>query len=169
MPPKKPSAQSILFAEDSHAKMSLKPTETELALQVFEPVFGKSSTESFASYDPNSQSLKTLEASLMGVVSKRFLGILPSSGTMRNGQLYARPRLEPYIREREFSLLPTPTARDGMVVGSFSLKVRAKVGKEKGSTAMLPEVLAAEFMWSHHPEFAEWMMGFPLTWTDLKR
>lgn len=45
-----------------------------------------------------------------------FSEIWPRSGSMRNGQVYSRPTLEPRIAERESSSspgLPTPTARDG--------------------------------------------------------
>jgi hypothetical protein len=29
----------------------------------------------------------------------------------------------------------------------------------------LPEAIAAEFGYCLHPEFSEWLMGFPLGWT----
>lgn len=167
MSEKKTSSQLILFAEDSPAK-TLAPLGKLLESTAVAPGFGGISTESFASFGPDWLSLKMSERYLAEVSAKSWEA-LPPSGMMRNGQLFRRAYWEPLTREREYSLWPTPTARDGMVVRNFSLACRTKVGTHRRQLARLPEVIAAEFSWSHHPELAEWMMGFPLQYTDLKR
>src|SRR5215831_1956305 len=73
------------------------------------PVFGASSLASFAFYDRGSCSLKTSQLSLLVDLSGSSV-TLPSSGTMRNGRLFARPTSEHPINENGSSYLPTPCA-----------------------------------------------------------
>ncbi len=69
---------------------------------------GRSSHESFASYDPASSSWRTCQACLFeewATYSETF----PPSGTMQNGKLYRRQPLERRTSDGESGLLPTPT------------------------------------------------------------
>ena len=78
-------------------------------------VFGGKCTESLASYDHESQSWKTSQISLPWGCPK-FSDRFPKSGMMRNGQLFRQedPRdSELRTSEKEFSLLPTPSAQQG--------------------------------------------------------
>ena len=51
-----------------------------------------------------------------------FSATLPTSGTMRNGQLFERQTLVRPTGENECSLLPTPAARDWKGTGPSELK-----------------------------------------------
>ena len=44
--------------------------------------------------------------------SKKFLKTLPKMGMMQDGKLYELVMLEPHTKEQDYSLLPTPLARD---------------------------------------------------------
>lgn len=76
-----------------------------------DPVFGGSTREPFAIYDPDTCSWRTCQLCLVeGYVA--FSGTWPRSGTMRSGIAYPLPTLARRISEIESGLLPTPTARD---------------------------------------------------------
>lgn len=84
---------------------------------------------------------------------------LPDSGSMRNGQLFARPKWGPGIGESECPFVPTPTATDykgGMVDPSRVSQFRHWVTTLTG----LPYP---------HPSAVEGLMGFPIGWTELTR
>ena len=66
----------------------------------------------------------------------------------------------PRTDETEFGLLPTPRTQ-------MTRKVELREG---GHRSNLEEVIA-EWFGDHgnlNPEFVEWLMGYPLGWTDLK-
>lgn len=65
----------------------------------------------FAYFDQDTQSLKTLEDTLISDLTP-FSGILPQSGMMRNGVLFERPKPVQHIKELGYLSLPTPLASD---------------------------------------------------------
>ena len=73
------------------------------------PASGPSSPESLASWDPSSLSWRTSQLSLLEG-STPFSARWPTSGTTRNGALYARPTWAPRIDANGSSLWPTPDA-----------------------------------------------------------
>ena len=65
--------------------------------------------------------------------------------------------LEKTIKGTEFGLLlPTPTCHN------------AKEGNYPAEKNRRTPLLATHVGGKIHPEFTEWMMGWPLGWTDLK-
>ena len=117
-------------------------------------------TELLARYDRKSSSWRTLQLSLFGGC-ERYLGGLPRSGMMRNGQLYPLPNLEHPILGTGCSLLPTPC-----VSGHYSNK-----SLSDGATLRLSLHGLARERKSHtgklmrlRPSYVEWMMGFPGGW-----
>lgn len=66
---------------------------------------------SFAKWDPASSTWKTAQCSLLED-SDEFSETWPRSGSMRSGECYQRPELEPHTSARESGLLPTPVAVD---------------------------------------------------------
>jgi len=73
--------------------------------------FGRSSLESWAKYDPDTCSLRTLQPSLFGA-STESSPTLPRSGTMRNGVVSARPKSALRRNGNGFSSWPTQQAHD---------------------------------------------------------
>ena len=65
----------------------------------------------FAIYDPDTQSLRMFEDTLISDLTP-FSATLPQSGMMRNGVLFELPKSERHTKEQDFTLLPTPVARD---------------------------------------------------------
>jgi hypothetical protein len=60
--------------------------------------------------------------------------------------------------EQAINLLPTPTARDYKDTGNL---------ENVPENSLLPRVLGKSHGFKLQPAFAEWMMGYPIGWTDL--
>lgn len=135
--------------------------------------YGPNLPASFAWYDPDTSSWRTFQGSFLSTEEQpwpKFSETWPRAGTMRNGTAYQRQPLVPRIDATAYSLWPTPQASDAMRVRlRVESLTRTYDRKRKGihGAAILPEVLAAEFATSQTGEFTEWLMGFPIGWTDL--
>ena len=110
---------------------------------------------SFAKYDQNTHSLRTHQCSLFED-STEYCATLPKWGSMRTGECWELPMLELNIKETEFGLWPTPTTPSGggNCGGSGAYKNAIKNGTH------IPH--------SINPNLYEWLMGWPIGWTDLK-
>ena len=95
---------------------------------------------------------------------------LPNWGIVANGELYeaAAPSELP-IEERVGFVLPTPSANDAKNNPSTPSQwdrhdsLSVEVAKIEGNTK---ETIGSDARL--HPHFVEWMMGFPIGWTDLE-
>jgi len=90
----------------------------------------------------------------------------PKLGMMRNGIVTERPGLTPLTKESGSSLLPTVTANTAK---NTSLGINWNMREKKCH-------LDGVFMNQHglktgerlQPAFLEWMMGFPIGWTEVQ-
>ena len=143
------------YLEDFHAK-TLAQQEEEKEFQGSEAVCGNTWLESLEKPSQLSLSLKTPLCSVLED-SVQFSTILPHWGTMLNGVCYHQAPLALITKEQECgSLLPTPTCHN------------AKEGAYPAEYTRKTPTLATHVGGKIHPEFTEWMMGWPLGWTDLK-
>ena len=151
---------------------------------------GRKCTESFAKYDPATHSWKTAQCSLHGDLEP-FLETWPKLGIMLHGSCLELPTWVLPTREKEYGslqLIPTPTCR-GLDGGAHS---RIKLKKlnffptpishnAKELTACPSNInrktpgLGTLAAWGVlgtpgrlNPDWVEWLMGWPLGWTDLK-
>ena len=123
---------------------------------------GKKWHASFARYDPDSCSWKTAQCSLLGD-SEEFLETWPQWGLMRDGECWEQTPLDLLITEPEFGWLPTPVVSDSSGAG--------RDGPRKGthSISNWKDYLSKHYRMAYPPVNAtEYMMGWPLGWTDLK-
>lgn len=126
------------------------------------PAFGRTSPDSYASYDPATSSLRTHRTLHRRGSTESFV-TLPHAGMMQNGTVYQRPLLERHISARGHGLLPTPVATDWRDRGArldYSKRYR---GRNGGKT--LAQVGGGPSNASHR----EWLMGFPIGWTQTGR
>ena len=145
----------MLYLEDFHAKTSAQQ-DKEQVLEEAEAVCGSTWLESLEKSSQLTLSLKTPLCSALED-SVKFSTILPHWGTMLNGACYHQAPLALITREQECgSLLPTPTCHN------------AKEGAYPAEYTRKTPTLATHVGGKIHPEFTEWMMGWPLGWTDLK-
>ena len=85
---------------------------------------------------------------------------LPKSGTMLRGECYQHQTVVPIINEKECGFWPTPQAGDS----------RATINKKTQQQKMLAHAVQKEVGdgGKLNPTWVEWLMAFPLGWTDLK-
>jgi len=123
------------------------------------PQCGNTWQGSLARLDPNTSLWKTAQSSLLEDL-ELSLQTFPKWGLMQNGALYQLPTLVQTISERGFGLgqYVTPTTRDYKGMSGSGFRVR------HGTNHNLADCLGGV----PNPMFSEWLMGFPLGWTDLK-
>jgi hypothetical protein len=182
-----------LYREVFHAKTSAQQ-EKEQGSTESEAECGEKWHASFARYDPDTSLWRTAQCSLLGD-SEKFLETWPQWGLMRNGECWEQRTLEQTIRGTESGFLeqtwPTPRCQ-------MTRPVKIRLDIEKGHKGNLEEVvalrekfttptahnsketnapsemnrntptLAAQAGGKLNPTWVEWLMGWPLGWTDLK-
>jgi hypothetical protein len=144
-----------------------------------DPECGHTWPESLARYDPNTSTWRTVRSSLLEDCTE-FSGTWPRWGLMLNGVSYQRQPLVPRIKETESGFWPTPTTQ-GLNGGSNSRKAsqsrkmwptptahNAKETNAPSESQRNTPTLAAQVGGSLNPMWVEWLMGWPLGWTELK-
>jgi hypothetical protein len=155
---------------------------------------GLSLPESLANYDRATSSWKTSQRSLFEEWAE-FSATWPQSGMMLNGTCYRRPPLVHGISDAGFSLLPlnliptpvrydatpggpnnhykglgnlakhgtipTPTCSDAKTHGSDTVRFQSLDVFVRERTS------ATEAGGQLNPTWVEWLMGFPIGWTEL--
>ena len=116
--------------------------------------YGLSSPESLTTYDPVTCSWRTSQVSLLEEWAE-FSEIWPMSGTTRNGTAYRLRPLAPYTYELESGFWPTPVSDD--------TGVRTKPYSQGGTP--LSYIVRGPL----NPNWIEWLMGFPIGWSELQR
>lgn len=187
------SAQSTgqLFPEwtcsavGSPAKISALP-ESEPGLTGNGAASGVNTSEPFAHFDPATSSWKTYQVCLLTHTWDVFSETWPRAGTMRNGIVYQQQPLAPLTGEIAFGssdmkggvalptspslqarveksetthFFPTPTLSDSKNNGNPSRMTR---GGSWGGCE-LNTVIGGPL----NPAWVEWLMGYPVGWTDL--
>ena len=115
---------------------------------------------SLARFDPDSHFWRTSQPSLLGDSGECSV-TWPRSGMTAGGQCWELPMLGRRIRETGAGLWRTPSA---MVT-----EPKSTVVKLTGRKPTDPQVgLADQVGGSLNPTWVEWLMGWPIGWTDLK-
>ena len=162
-----------LYREDFLAKICQSQIKKETDLMESAAECGEKWHGSLAKYDPDLSLWKTPQCSLIED-SIECLETFPKWGLMRNGELWEQTSLAHPIDEKEFGYLPTPTASDQFNGNTKGIEYRNKriirtsqtTGTEFG--AKLTDFYRLINGVNLHPDFAEWMMGWPQGWTDLR-
>jgi len=151
-------ALSMSSVVDFHVKTL---AQQEKAQELMESVqeCGEKWRASFAKYDPDMSLWRTHQCSLLGDLEP-FLETWPQWGLMRDGECWEQLTLERTIRGTESGLSeskwPTPTANNSKETNAPSEKHRNT------------PTLAAQAGGKLNPLWTEWLMGWPIGWTDLK-
>jgi hypothetical protein len=176
---------------------TLVPQEKAQELMENDQECGEKWLASFVKYDLDTSSWRTHQCSLLGDLDE-FLETWPQWGLMRNGECWEQRTLEQTIRGTESGLSPngvdsfhtpnttgldggsnsrkalrkkmekwpTPVTRDYKDTGTKESMTRALNKRESPGLALL---VGAETGGKLNPTWVEWLMGWPLGWTDLKR
>ena len=148
----------IFSAADSPARTLVAP-EGERESVVPKVVCGDIWRELPMRYDHATSSLKT-HLTLFPEDLDKSSAIFPRWGMMSDGVLWERKQPTFHISGNESGLLPTPKASmDGTSPKTLAMVLRGDAEKS------LPRVLKMIGL-TLQPSFAEWMMGWPIGWTD---
>ena len=136
---------------------------------------GQRWSELLAKYDPVSFLWKTCQLSLLEDL-ELSLETWPKWGMTRNGVAYQRQKLEPITKESAFGFyVPTPTASDVNMWPTPSANEDAAGTPNGNMQRMLgncKEIRGeTKEEWekgSLSADWTEWLMGFPVGWSDLK-
>jgi DNA (cytosine-5)-methyltransferase 1 len=175
------------YLEDFRARTLAQPERGGELLEAEVPC-GNTWRELLGKYNPDTLLWKTAQCSLLEDL-EQSLEIWPRWGSMRNGECFQQPMLAQITNEIEFGLsekvpnnldffhTPCTTGLDG---GSNSRKALKK-RMEKMPTPLSSDYKGVQRMRDNHqndlaavvggpvnPTFSEWLMGWPLEWTDLK-
>jgi hypothetical protein len=159
-----------LYLAAFHAKTSQQP-EKALALMENDQECGSTWRGWLAKYDPDTSLWRTAQCSLLEDLNAS-LETLPRSGMTRSGLLWELPMLEQTIKGTGFGLSlemwPTPVKSD------YAGRRPSKGWKGDSD---LPSVVWTRTGGAENPQMSpasinatwtEWLMGWPLGWTDLK-
>lgn len=145
---------SMLSAEDSHARTLALPEKAQ-ASTASAAGCGGSSHESLATLDRATYSWRTRQLSLIGGGAE-LLETLPRWGMTRDGELSELATLVRRITGIESGLWPTPTSHN------------AKECNAPSESNRNTPTLAAQVGGTLNPPWVEWLMGWPIGWTDLE-
>jgi hypothetical protein len=152
-------------AEDFPARTSLK-LDTKSEFMGTALVFGLKCTESFVRLDPELWLWRTWQRCLNGEWSE-FLGTWPEMGLMRNGVCYPLVNLVRHTHAPECSSWPTPLATDWKETGNVE---RMAKHWTHGEHQQRPQHrFAYEYGKAAPVALQEWLMGYPIGWTDLEQ
>jgi hypothetical protein len=183
------------YLEGFRAKTS-QVQEKEPALTGSEAECGDTWQESLAKYDPSSRSWKTAHCLFQEDLPESSV-ILPKWGMMQNGECWERTMSLPPTKGTGSGSWPTPTVDDSTNVtrksGAYQSLTRKVMenawptptrGKLSGGTGGMQQIeakyLAGEITSEErkamragnggtlNPNWVEWLMGWPIGWTDLK-
>ena len=178
------AAAWILSVRDSHVSHFQSP-ENVLGKMTKE-IYGQKPSESFAKWDRNSAFWRMSQGFLDHMdISDKYLEIWPRAGSMRNGIAYLRQPAAPLTKGIDCGFWPTPKTRDWKAAGGnrhsmdlpTMVRWRSPTATEGIGGSQDPKKRKA----GHHtirlrdqvggplnPEWVEWLIGWPIGWTDLK-
>ena len=160
----------MLYRAGFHAKTFRRP-EKEKELKANEVECGHTWRGWLAKYSPDLCLWKTPQCSLLGE-EQESLQTLPRWGMTVDGLLWEQPTLAPLTKEKECGLLqnwPTPDAN----CGKRGTQPKWEPIRKSGQPAQYTINQAVRDMEKNNggnlnPMWIEWLMGWPLGWTDLK-
>lgn len=141
--------------EASRVKGSAPPG-TAQDLTTHAPDSGQSKPASLAKYDPATSLWRTAQCSLLGGLDV-FSETWPRWGTMRGGECWGHATPARPTAAIGSGSWPTPTKHDHKDCGTSP--------SQAGRNSQTLPVAAGGQM---NPTWVEWLMGWPLGWTDLR-
>ena len=159
--------KSTSFAVDSHAKISAVQGKGK-ASQVKKVDFGKRCRELFMRYDRNTSLLKTHHC-LWEEVLQQSSVILPKWGMIQDGVFLGQASLVVGTYAKGVGSWPTPLKEEGP--GGKHKKLTDAVAIAEGFKPKYYKEPGMEgrqaFTGKVNPEWVEWLMGWPMGWTNV--
>jgi hypothetical protein len=184
----------MLFRADFHAK-TFQLQEKEMALTENDQECGEKWHGLLARFDQNTHLWRTVQCSLLEDLNES-LQTLPQWGMTVGGELYQLPTLVQTIDETEYGLSekwPTPRSCSAMAAtitpesawnekrnpnletivgrktwGTPKAQDSRHALRDRGKGNLGEQVSGLHNGGKLNPTWTEWLMGWPLEWTDLK-
>ena len=177
-----PGMVELMSSAEASPVRILARLEKERVSQELGPVCGRNWRALLVRYDLNLSLWKT-QTCLFPEVLPWSSVILPRWGMMRDGECWERIMSELPIRDIAYGLWPTPTVHgnhkgasknsgDGLAtaVKMWSTPTchdrNGQSGAKRGRNAQGGECLAQQVGGTLNPMWVEWLMGWPVGWTD---
>ena len=179
------SKESMSYAADSPVRIFPTPGEGQ-DLTENEVVYSSRPFAWFANYNRELLCWRTWQLCFLEDWTE-YLGRWPRSGSMRNGIVYRLPPLVPRISGIDYlssvsdkEIHRTPNASNGIDGGSNSRKAAKKreerfitptaddTGHRKNKYSQGGQALSHQLGGTLNPQWVEWLMGFPIGWTDCE-
>ena len=153
-------ADLLMWFQGASRAKTFPQQEKGLALMASAPASGARWRELSVRYDRDSCSWKT-RRSLWEEDSTACSLTLPKWGLMRNGELLERTTLPPLTSAKGSGLWPTPLAHRGT-----NRRTKPTPAQAAGKAGMQ---LGGLLGGTPSPDWSEWLMGWCISWTDLKQ
>lgn len=159
------------YLADFHVRTSVQQEEVQ-ELRVSAPAYGSTWQESSVKYDLALSSWRThLSSSIEDLPWSSVT--LPKWGMTVSGSVYRHPIADRPKKETASGLWPTPKATDGTKGGRTLAGARKEAQRGKNMDlwmAILLRTPEEEHIQNGrlNPDWEEWLMGWPIGWTDLK-
>ena len=155
---------------DSPASPSQSQENSEASLTT--ETCGPKPSPYFAKYDPDTHCWRTSQVCLLTNTEDEYSQTWPKAGSMQNGVCYPQPKWERRIKEIESGLFatmwPTP-CRSNYKSGRRKNTPAFERRKEHSRGVSLCEEMQRRGITGQlNPTWVEWLMGWPIGWTDLK-
>ena len=148
------------FLAGSLARTLAQP-EKEQALTAPEVECGSTWRGSLARFDRATSSWRTPQCSLLEGLDE-FSETWPRWGMMQNGECSERAMSAHRIGETESGSWPTPKCQDSR--GALVDRKKCNLAEVVHGGELTPQNRKARL----NPNWVEWLMGWPIGWTDLK-
>ena len=159
-----------LYLADFHAKKSPLPKicgNEKKGLTENNQDCGQKWPVSFAKYNQHTHSLKTHQHLLFADSTELCL-TLPQWGTMLDGECWELPMSAHHIVEKGAGLWPTPTKSVYKGSGPSLIRKDGKMRGDRLDYAVERNSDGSSTGGKLNPTWVEWLMGWPIGWTDLK-
>ena len=151
------------YREDFLAPTSALPDEEQESTDRQAPC-GSTWRELSVRFDRNSSSWKTVQCLFDEDLPESSL-TLPRWGMMRGGELWERTMSALPTGETEFGLLPTVLQSDATGTGRNRYVGSQAYRGGKAIEGLRTSPTDPQYI---HPDFAEWMIGWPIAWSALE-
>ena len=176
-----------LMSSQEVSPVSHSVTRANSLEQMIPATCGPQLLNAYASFDPAMHSWKMYQGWLLQDTLAPLWETWPKAGLIAGGEFFPQPNWERRISAIGSGLLPAPTKSDGgggpgrgrNKMGGDNLRTAAKMfptpttrdwksgkgaQKRDGHAQPLTDVIGGQL----NPTWAEWLLGWPIGWTDLK-
>jgi len=155
-------------APDSPASR-LAPQESDSELTT-SAICGPQQSSASAWYDRDTACWRTYQDSFLAATLEPYSETWPRAGMTLDGVFYPQPKWERPIDETGCSFWPTPTKRDYRSPHADNSEAFEGRKNNPRGVPLVEQVQreAGGVGGQLNPTWVEWLMGWPLAWTDLK-